>query len=206
MVKQIKKQKSKFKYADENPVAYGVQRLYSRSMPLLLGEALLFIGIGVLMLIKPLDVLMLLTLVLGGGLILSGLYRVIAGFVASYGYGGAWVDVVFGLINIAIGVLFCVYPLGAVISLVYVFVVLFGVKAFRALVFAINMARVRFGNWRFNFIVAMLLVVVTIMLLFYPTAGAIAVVVYLAIMLFMYALFDLYMFWQLRRLKRVIAD
>ncbi|MBQ8686877.1 MAG: DUF308 domain-containing protein [Alphaproteobacteria bacterium] len=206
MVKQIKKQKSKFKYADENPVAYGVQRLYSRSVPLLLGEALLFIGIGVLMLIKPLDVLMLLTLVLGGGLILSGLYRVIAGFVASYGYGGAWVDVVFGLINIAIGVLFCVYPLGAVISLVYVFVVLFGVKAFRALVFAINMARVRFGNWRFNFIVAMLLVVVTIMLLFYPTAGAIAVVVYLAIMLFMYALFDLYMFWQLRRLKRVIAD
>ena len=206
MVKQIKKQKSKFKYADENPVAYGVQRLYSRSVPLLLGEALLFIGIGVLMLIKPLDVLMLLTLVLGGGLILSGLYRVIAGFVASYGYGGAWVDVVFGLINIAIGVLFCVYPLGAVISLVYVVVVLFGVKAFRALVFAINMARVRFGNWRFNFIVAMLLVVVTIMLLFYPTAGAIAVVVYLAIMLFMYALFDLYMFWQLRRLKRVIAD
>lgn len=206
MVKQIKKQKSKFKYADENPVAYGVQRLYSRSVPLLLGEALLFIGVGVLMLIKPLDVLMLLTLVLGGGLILSGLYRVIAGFVASYGYGGAWVDVVFGLINIAIGVLFCVYPLGAVISLVYVFVVLFGVKAFRALVFAINMARVRFGNWRFNFIVAMLLVVVTIMLLFYPTAGAIAVVVYLAIMLFMYALFDLYMFWQLRRLKRVIAD
>ena len=206
MVKQIKKQKSKFKYADENPVAYGAQRLYSRSVPLLLGEALLFIGIGVLMLIKPLDVLMLLTLVLGGGLILSGLYRVIAGFVASYGYGGAWVDVVFGLINIAIGVLFCVYPLGAVISLVYVFVVLFGVKAFRALVFAINMARVRFGNWRFNFIVAMLLVVVTIMLLFYPTAGAIAVVVYLAIMLFMYALFDLYMFWQLRRLKRVIAD
>lgn len=206
MVKQIKKQKSKFKYADENPVAYGVQRLYSRSVPLLLGEALLFIGVGVLMLIKPLDVLMLLTLVLGGGLILSGLYRVIAGFVASYGYGGAWVDVVFGLINIAIGVLFCVYPLGAVISLVYVFVVLFGVKAFRALVFAINMARVRFGNWRLNFIVAMLLVVVTIMLLFYPTAGAIAVVVYLAIMLFMYALFDLYMFWQLRRLKRVIAD
>ncbi len=206
MVKQLKKQKSKFKYADENPVAYGVQRLYSRSVPLLLGEALLFIGIGVLMLIKPLDVLMLLTLVLGGGLILSGLYRVIAGFVASYGYGGAWVDVVFGLINIAIGVLFCVYPLGAVISLVYVFVVLFGVKAFRALVFAINMARVRFGNWRFNFIVAMLLVVVTIMLLFYPTAGAIAVVVYLAIMLFVYALFDLYMFWQLRRLKRVIAD
>jgi len=206
MVKQIKKQKSKFKYADENPVAYGVQRLYSRSVPLLLGEALLFIGVGVLMLIKPLDVLMLLTLVLGGGLILSGLYRVIAGFVASYGYGGAWVDVVLGLINIAIGVLFCVYPLGAVISLVYVFVVLFGVKAFRALVFAINMARVRFGNWRFNFIVAMLLVVVTIMLLFYPTAGAIAVVVYLAIMLFMYALFDLYMFLQLRRLKRVIAD
>ncbi len=206
MAKQIKKQKSNFKYADENPVAYGVQRLYSRSVPLLLGEALLFIGVGVLMLIKPLDVLMLLTLVLGGGLILSGLYRVIAGFVASYGYGGAWVDVVFGLINIVIGVLFCVYPLGAVISLVYVFVVLFGVKAFRALVFAINMARVRFGNWRLSFIVAMLLVAVTIVLLFYPTAGAIAVVVYLAIMLFMYALFDIYMFWQLRRLKRVITD
>ena len=165
----------------KNPVAHGVQRLYDRSAPLLLAEALLLLIAGIVMMWRPVGLLTILTLVLGGALILFGLYRTIAGFVASRGYGGGWLDVLFGLINVGVGVLFCAYPLGSMISLVYVFVILFLFKALRTLVFAINMARVRFGHWVFNLVMSVILVGLAILLLFYPTAGAVALVVYLAI-------------------------
>ncbi|MBQ2859161.1 MAG: DUF308 domain-containing protein [Alphaproteobacteria bacterium] len=190
----------------KNPVAHGVQRLYDRSAPLLLAEALLLLIAGIVMMWRPVGLLTILTLVLGGALILFGLYRTIAGFVASRGYGGGWLDVLFGLINVGVGVLFCAYPLGSMISLVYVFVILFLFKALRTLVFAINMARVRFGHWVFNLVMSVILVGLAILLLFYPTAGAVALVVYLAITLLMYAFADIYMFFELRRLKRVVVD
>ena len=190
----------------KNPVAHGVQRLYDRSAPLLLAEALLLLIAGIVMMWRPVGLLTILTLVLGGALILFGLYRTIAGFVASRGFGGGWLDVLFGLINVGVGVLFCAYPLGSMISLVYVFVILFLFKALRTLVFAINMARVRFGHWVFNLVMSVILVGLAILLLFYPTAGAVALVVYLAITLLMYAFADIYMFFELRRLKRVVVD
>lgn len=189
-----------------NPVAHGVQRLYDRSAPLLIAEAVLFTAAGIIMLWKPVGLLTLLSLILGGALMVFGLYRTIAGFVASRGYGGGWLDVLFGLINIIIGVLFCIYPLGSVISLIYVFVVLFLFKALRTLVFAINMVRARFGHYIFNLIMAIVLVVLAVLLLFYPTAGAVALVVYLAITLLMYAFADVYMFVELRRLKKVVLE
>lgn len=189
-----------------NPVAHGVQRLYDRSAPLLLAEALLFLIAGAVMLWRPVGLLTVLTLVLGGALVLFGLYRTIAGFVASRGYGGGWLDVLFGLVNVGVGVLFCVYPLGSMISLIYVFVILFLFKALRTLVFAINMARVRFGHWVFNLIMSIILVGLAVLLLFYPTAGAVALVVYVAITLLMYAFADIYMFFELRKLKKVVAE
>lgn len=207
---EIKQKKSKkqtyVEYVANNPVAHGVQRLYDRSAPLLLAEALLFVIAGIAMLWRPVGLLTILTLVLGCALILFGLYRTIAGFVASRGYGGGWLDVLFGLINIGVGVLFCVYPLGSMISLIYVFVILFLFKALRTLVFAINMARVRFGHWVFNLVMSVILVGLAVLLLFYPTAGAVALVMYLAITLLMYAFADIYMFFELRRLKKVVVE
>ncbi|MBO5946664.1 MAG: DUF308 domain-containing protein [Alphaproteobacteria bacterium] len=189
-----------------NPVAHGVRRLYERSAPLLIVEAIALAVIGIIMLWRPVELLTVMTFVLGGVLILFGLYRTIAGFVASRGFGGGWLDVIFGLISIGVGILFCAYPLGSMISLIYVFVVLFLFKALRTFVFAINMARVRFGHWVFNLIMSLILVGLAIMLLFYPTVGAIAVVVYLAITLLVYAAMDVYMFVELRRLNRVVDE
>lgn len=189
-----------------NPVAHGVRRLYERSAPLLIIEALVLAIIGIIMLWRPVGLLAVMIFVLGGVLILFGLYRTIAGFVASRGFWGGWLDVLGGLISIAVGVLFCVYPLGSMISLIYVFVVLFLFKALRTLVFAINMARVRFGHWVFNLIMSLVLVALAVMLLFYPTVGAIAVVVYLAITLLVYAAMDVYIFMELRKLNRVVDE
>lgn len=189
-----------------NPVAHAVQRVYERSAPLLIVEAIVLVVAGVIMLWKPVDVLGVMTFVLGGVFILLGLYRTIAGFVVARGVGGGWLDVVFGLLGIGVGALFCVYPIGSMVSFVYVFVVLFLFKALRNLVFAINMTRVRFGHWGFNLIMSVILVALAMILLFYPMAWAIAVVVYLAIILLVCAAMDVYMFIKFRRLKSLVDE
>lgn len=203
--KKIKKTKKQKRVADSS-VVHGVQRLYDRAAPMLICEALLLLCAGAIMLWRPVGLLTLLTLVLGGALILFGLYRTIAGFVASRGYGGGWLDVLFGLINIGVGVLFCAYPMGSIVGLSYVFIILFMFKAVRALLFSINMARARFGHWIFNLIMSVILLVMAVILMFFPVAGAVAMVIYLAVMLILYAFADVYMFFELRRLKKAVVD
>lgn len=183
-----------------------VDKLYNKSAPLLLGEALLLGVIAIFMAFKPLAVLGTLMFVLGCGMILFGLYRTVAGFVVSRPDGGGWVDVIFGLINVVLGVLFLVYPVGSMMALLYVFLILFLFKSLQALVFAINMARARFGHWIFDLIVASVLCALAISLLFWPLSGAVAIVYYLAITMLFYAAADVYMFIELRQLKKSVGD
>lgn len=187
-------------------ICTSVERLYNKSAPLLLGEALLLGIIALFMVFKPLIVLETLMLVLGCGLILFGLYRMVAGFVITRPYGGGWVDVVFGMINVVLGVLFLVYPAGSMMALLYVFLFLFLFKSLQALVFAINMARARFGHWVFDLIVALGLCALAVALLFWPLTGAVAIVYYLAITMLFYAAADVYMFIELRQLKHMVDD
>lgn len=202
MAKENKKSRSNT-YAS---IATSVERMYNKSAPLLLGEALLLGIIAIFMAFKPLVVLGTLMFILGCGLILFGLYRAIAGFVITRPYGGGWVDVIFGLANVVLGVLFLVYPGGSMIALLYVFLVLFLFKALRALIFAINMARARFGHWGLDLIVAVVLCALAIGLLFWPMAGAVAIVYWLAITMLFYAAADVYMFIELRQLRKDFGD
>lgn len=192
--------------AKSDSVTGGIQRLYNKSAPLLIAEALLFAGAAVLLLFKPLPVLTALVFVIGAGLILFGLYRTIAGCVVSRELGGGWVDVLFGLINIVLGVLFCVYPGNSLVSIVYVFVILFLFKAISALIFAIQMTRARFGHYVFDLVVSIVLVALAVFLLFFPLAGAVALVYYLAISLLLYAVVDIYMYIELLRLKKRVSE
>lgn len=186
--------------------ATAVERLYRKSAPLLVAEALLLGVVALFMAFRPLVVLGTLVFVLGCGLILFGLYRMVVGFVAARPDGGGWMDVVFGLVNVVLGLLFLVYPSGSMMVLLYMFLILFLFKALRALVFAINMARARFGHWVFDLIVALLLCVLAIALLFWPLTGAVAIVYYLSVTMLLYAVADIYMFIELRRLKRMVVD
>lgn len=185
-------------------IAESIKKLYNKSAPLLVCEALLFIVVSVLMFIKPVAFLAVLTFIIGIALVLFGLYRTIAGFIVSRDMGGGWFDVLFGIINVVLGVLFCVYPVGSMISLVYVFAVLFLFKALRALIFAINMIRAHFGHYWFNLIMSVILIALAVALLVYPVAGAFAVVYYLAITLLLYAAADIYMYIELLRLKKLV--
>ncbi len=197
---------SRARRATRNPAVQSVQRLYDRSAPLLIAESILFVIGAALMLFRPVSILTALTFVIGIGLVLFGLYRTIAGFVVSRPAGGGWLDVLFGLVNIVLGILFCVYPMSSMISLVYIFVALFLFKALRALIFAINMARAKFGHYVLDLILAIILVGLAIFLLFYPVAGAVAMIYYLAITLVLYAAADIYMYMELRRLKKQITE
>ncbi len=187
-------------------MAASVGRIYQKSGAILLGEAFLFAAVAMIMAFRPISVLAVLTVVIGIALIIFGLYRTISGFVVSRNFGGGGLDVVFGIINVILGILFCVYPVGSIISITYIFVVLFLFKALRALVFAINMVRARFGHYWFDLIMAIILCAAAVALLVWPTVAPIAMIYYLAIMLLVYAASDVYMFIELWRLRRQIAD
>lgn len=187
-----------------NPVAASVKRLYNKSAPLLICEALLFGIAAILMVVKPVAILIALTFVIGVGLVLFGLYRTIAGFVVSRDAGGGWFDVLFGLVNVVLGVLFCIYPVGSVISLVYIFVVLFLFKSLRALIFSINMIRAKFGHYWFDLIMSVILLAMAIFLMVNPLAGAVVMIYYLAITLLLYAVADVYMYIELLKLKKLV--
>lgn len=197
---------SKARQARVNPIAASVKRLYNKSAPLLICEALLFGIAAILMVVKPVAILTALTLVIGIALILFGLYRTIAGFVVSRDVGGGWVDVLFGLVNIVLGVLFCIYPVGSIISLIYIFIVLFLFKSLRALIFSVNMIRAKFGHYWFDLIMSVILIVLAIFLMVYPMAGAVVMVYYLAAVLLLYAAADVYMYIEILRLKKLADD
>lgn len=185
-------------------IAGSIRRLYNKSAPLLICEALLFGVAAVFMFIKPVAILTALTFVIGVALVLFGLYRTIAGFLVSRDMGGGWFDVVFGLVNVVLGVLFCIYPVGSVVSLVYIFVLLFLFKALRALIFSINMIRAKFGHYWFDLIMSLVLIALAVFLLVYPVAGAVVMIYYLAISLLLYAAADIYMYIELLKLKRLV--
>lgn len=189
-----------------NPVAVSVKRLYNKSAPLLICEALLFGIAAILMVFKPVAILTALTFVIGVALVLFGLYRTISGFVVSRDMGGGWFDVLFGLVNVVLGVLFCIYPVGSIISLVYIFVVLFLFKALRALVFSINMIRAKFGHYWFDLAMSIILIALAVFLMAYPMAGAVVMIYYLAITLLLYAAADVYMYIEILKLKKLTEN
>ena len=102
-----------------------IKKIYCNTAPLFVGEAILFTVAGVLMLLHPVDFLPLITFGIGVVLTLFGLYRVSMAFVSNLGFGIGTFDVFFGLVTLILGVVFCVFPHGASIGIMYVFTVLF---------------------------------------------------------------------------------
>ena len=201
-----KKSSKRASRANYNPIASSVKRLYNKSAPLLICEALLFGIAAILMIIKPVAILTALTFVIGIALVLFGLYRTIAGFVVSRDAGGGWFDVLFGLLTVVLGVLFCIYPVGSVAAIVYIFVILFMLRALLSLIFSINMIRARVGHYWFDLIMSIILIGLAIFLMFYPMAGAVVMIYYLAVTLLLYAAADVYMYIEILRLKRLVND
>ena len=178
-----------------------VNRIYKNTAPLLIGEAILFTFVAILMMINPVQIMTAITFIIGGVLIVFGLYRVSMVFASNLGIGIGVFDVFFGLVTLILGIVFCVYPSGATVGVVYVFVVLFLMNALRLLFFSINMARLGFGQYLFDLIGSIVMIVLSVVLLFLPNLAIGVLIWFLAIYLLLYAMADVYMFVKLLRLR-----
>ena len=193
---------------DERVEKFGhvINKLYRTTAPLLLAEALVFGAVAVLMMVKPIDILNAITFVVGGGLIVFGLYRTSMVFVSNLGFGIGAFDVFFGLVTMILGIVFCVYPQDAALGIIYVFIIMFLLNAFRMLFFAVNMARVGFEHYMRDLIAAGIMVLLSFVLLFLPNLAIGILVWFIAIYLLLYAALDVYMFLKLFRLRRVVRN
>ena len=191
---------------DERVGKFGniINRLYRNTAPLLLAEALVFGVVAFLMMANPVGILNAIAFIIGGGLIVFGLYRVSMVFVSELGFGIGAFDVFFGLVTMILGIVFCVYPHGVALGIIYVFIVMFLLNALRMLFFAINMARVGFGHYMMDLIAAGVMILLSLVLLFLPNLAIGVLVWFVAIYLLLYAAFDVYMFIKLFRLRRAV--
>lgn len=178
-----------------------VNRIYKNTAPLLIGEAILFIVVAILMMVKPVEIMTAVTFVVGAVLILFGLYRVSMVFASNMGFGIGSFDMFFGLVTLILGIVFCAYPRGATIGMVYVFVVLFLMNALRLLFFSINMARLGFGQYKIDLVGAVVMILLSVVLLFLPNLAIGVLIWFLAVYLLLYAVADVYMFVKLLRLR-----
>ncbi len=189
-------------YQNNDAIANRVQRLYQHSAPIIVCEGLLFISGGILILLRPIWVMTALTAIVGIGLFLFGMYRTIIGFFSSRSIFGGIFDVFFGLLNIVLGVLFCIYPVGSLVGLFYIFCILFLFKGLRMVIFSINMMRAKFGHYRFNFIISLFLTSIAILLIKYPSTVTVVIAYYLSIMMIFYGVTDIYMYSEYAKLRR----
>lgn len=180
------------------------KRVYRHTAPLLLGEAILFIIVALLMMIKPVEILSAVTFIVGAVLVIFGLYRTSMVFVSTQGLTAGTFDVFFGLVTFVLGVIFCIYPYGATVGVIYIFVVMFLMNALRLLFFAVNVARARIGHHITDVAVSVGLVVLALSLLFMPNLAIGVLVWFLAVYLLCYAAADIYMFVRLVQMKRMI--
>lgn len=181
-------------------------RVYRNTVPLLLTEAALFAIIGLVMMIKPVDVLTAITFVVGAVLVLLGLYRVSMVFVSNQGITAGTFDVFFGLVTFILGVVFCIFPHGTSVGVIYIFIVLFLMNALRMLFFSLNMAHVGFEHYVTNIVVSVVLIILSVVLLFVPNLAMGILVWLLAIYMLMYAAADIYMMVQIIRLRRAVRE
>ena len=180
------------------------KRVYRHTAPLLLGEAILFIIVALLMMIKPVEILSAVTFSVGAVLVIFGRSRTSMVFVSTQGLTAGTFDVFFGLVTFVLGVIFCIYPYGATVGVIYIFVVMFLMNALRLLFFAVNVARARIGHHITDVAVSVGLVVLALSLLFMPNLAIGVLVWFLAVYLLCYAAADIYMFVRLVQMKRMI--
>ncbi|MCR4917935.1 MAG: DUF308 domain-containing protein [Alphaproteobacteria bacterium] len=203
---QKKTKNTKMIPKDKAKLADLIRRVYKNSVLMLVGEAVLFSVLGVLMMFEPVEFLTSVTRVVGVGLVFFGLYRVGMAFVSSHGMSIWTFDVFLGLLGLVLGMVFCIFPYSATTSVVYIFIVLFLMNALRVVFFAINMLRIHFGHYWIDLCLGLGLVIVAFTLLLMPNLGTGILMWFLAGYLLLYAASDIYMFIKLSKIKRAIAE
>lgn len=182
-----------------------INGVFKNVLPLLFVEALVFSATAIMMIFNPSGMLTAATFIVGAFLVVFGLYRIGLSFVDSEKKSSSSVDSFLGILSVVLGIVFCIFPHGVAMGVVYIFVVLFLLNALRLLFFSYNLARIKYGHYVFDLVFSGTLVLVAAALLLAPNLAGGILVLLLAIYLLMYAAADVYMFVKLVHLKREIA-
>lgn len=141
-----------------------MDRLYRVSAPILVGEALLFAALALMMFLNPIGFMTTVTVVVGIALVVFGLYRISMVLVSGNGFALGVFDVVLGFLSLVLGIVFFVYPYDILTGLAYVFILLFLLNALRMLFFGINMMRLGFERYKLELWISIGMLVLVILL------------------------------------------
>jgi len=181
-----------------------LKKIYAQNAPLLLFEAALFAFAAVLIFMRPIAVLATLTFIFGIVLGLSGLYQLIFGiFGKETEPYEKTLNVIFGVINIALGLVFLFRPISSMIALVYIFAILFLVKAIRTIIISLDMMRTKSGHYALDIVVAIIMATVAVLALLFPAFGALTAMYFIAVTLALYAVADIYLYAELANTKKI---
>lgn len=181
-----------------------LKKLAAQNAPLLLLEAALFTFAAILIFMRPIQTLALLTLMFGIVLLVFGLYQLLFGF---FGKENAphekTLSLVFGVINIVLGLIFFLQPVSSMVALVYLFAILFLVKAIRTIVIAVDMMRSKSGHYAIDIVVALIMATIAVLALLFPAFGALTAMYFIGVTLALYAAADIYLYMELVQVKKV---
>lgn len=176
-------------------------RLYINTIPLQVAEGFLLLLVATFIFVNPSLMVVYFSVIIGLGLLLFGLFRVCISFIKSKNKSGGLFDLFLGLINLMFGIVFCVYPRGATVGLVDVFSVLFVFKSLCFVIFSCCLARAKFGWYRFSMMFSLLMLMMSVVLFKFSFSSMYC----LALFMLIYAIGNVYMFFELLRLRRRIG-
>jgi uncharacterized membrane protein HdeD (DUF308 family) len=176
------------------------QKSYNKTSSFLLIEAILFGFAALFIFIKPVQILTSLTFIFGMILTFFGLYQTITG-INEKKASGKNMHLVFGIINLMLGLIFFIAPSGAMITIVYMLAIMFFVKAIKSLILSIKLYKAKAGNYKFEVIMSSIMVFLSSFVLFFPRFGIVTFMYYIGIMLTLYAIADIRMYKNLSNLK-----
>lgn len=191
----------------KNIVRKSIQKLYSKTAPLLMFESVLFLFAAVLFFVHPLQILAALTVVMGAVLALFGLYQIFIGlFSSSEENPSKAFNAVFGIVDIIIGIVFFLQPAGSMIAIMYVFAALFLFRSIQYLILSIRMWQANFGHYVINTLLSLAMIVMAVLIFFFPGLGAVTAMYYVGVILVFYALSNLFMYRELFKLRKHITE
>jgi uncharacterized membrane protein HdeD (DUF308 family) len=182
-----------------------IKKLYNKSAPMLLFEALLFFAASVLLFIKPVAILATSIAVFGIVLAFVGLYQLFVGlFGEENEMSGKTMNIILGGLKIILGAIFFIQPSGSMITIIYVLAILFLIKATVTLVFSVRIFKAKFGSVM-DLLTSAVMIALGVLILFFPKFGLITAMYFIAITLLFYATVDIGMYVRLLRLKKMVS-
>lgn len=190
----------------ETPFGAAIEKLYSKSAPLLMFEALLFAIVAVIIFIKPLPILATLTIIFGVVLALFGLYQLFIGLLGGPNEmaGNKTWNIILGLLKVILGIVFLFQPAGSMIAITYAMAILLLIKSISSLVFSIRLWRAKFGNYVLDTLMSVGMIVLAVLVMFFPYFGAVTAMYFIAVTLLVYAVADVSMYTKLLKLKKTV--